>query len=73
MTVASVPHHNQLFFCLPHCTLQNGRTPLYVASVNGDKDVAQLLLDHGADVNIADSVRISLLSMHVHAYAVQQF
>jgi hypothetical protein len=40
--------------------------------MNGDKDAAQLLLDHGADVNIADRVRISLLSMHVHAYAVQQ-
>jgi hypothetical protein len=40
--------------------------------MKGNKDIAQLLLDRGASVDMADRVRISLLSMHVHASAVQQ-
>jgi ankyrin repeat protein len=44
------------FFCLAQFALQAGWTPLYVASQNGRKNIAQLLLDHGADVDIADKV-----------------
>ena len=47
------------------CTLQNGSTPLHVASQNGHKDIAQLLLDHGAGVSIASKVSVSFLSMEV--------
>ena len=38
-------------------TLQdNGRTTLFYAVANGMLDLAQKLLEHGADLNIADGV-----------------
>ena len=39
--------------------LQNGRGSLHVASENGHKEVIQLLLERGADVDKADKVYIS--------------
>ncbi len=36
---------------------QNGRTALMLASVSGHREIAQLLVDRGADVNTLDSVR----------------
>ena len=61
-TSQPVPH-------IPCCTLQSGQTPLYVACQSGHKDVAQLLLDRGAGVNIAKRVRISFLLMNAHTFA----
>jgi ankyrin repeat protein len=54
------------------CTLQNGASPLYIASQNGHTDVAQLLLDRGAGVNIADKVRASFVSTVRCTLAVEQ-
>ena len=36
--------------------LQDGSTPLYVASLNGHETVVKLLLDGGSDVNKARDV-----------------
>jgi hypothetical protein len=38
--------------------LQNGWTPLHGACWKGHKDIAQLLLDRAAGVNIQNNVRI---------------
>ena len=36
--------------------MQLGRTPLWVASLNGNTGVMEVLLAHGADVNTCDKV-----------------
>ena len=49
-------------------------TPLFAASRNGHVDVAQVLLDHGADVNVADALgQVPLLWAldHGHPMLVQ--
>ena len=48
--------------CSRNCTLQNGWTPLHVASLEGHKDIAQLLLEHGAGVNTVNNVRRSYIA-----------
>ena len=35
---------------------QYGRTALMVAAIYGHTDIVRLLLEHGADVNLADKV-----------------
>ena len=37
--------------------LQDGRTALMVAAQDGHREVVELLLQHGADVNAEDEVR----------------
>ena len=52
------PHHLTVYSCL-HCTplsYQYGDTPLHAASGNGQVSVAEMLLQRGADVNLADKV-----------------
>jgi ankyrin repeat protein len=39
----------------PNQTDTTGKTPLFIATLNGDLQMATLLLDNGADVNLADS------------------
>ena len=39
----------------PPC-IQAGKTPLHVASINGRRDCAELLLGRKADVNLQDNV-----------------
>ena len=46
--------------------LQDGCAPLYGASIHGHKDIAQLLLNHGAGVNTARKVRAHALELHSH-------
>jgi hypothetical protein len=48
------------------CT-QNGFTPLYIAAQNGHKDVAEMLLAHGAQVDQANEVS-SLQNTSTHAH-----
>jgi len=41
------------------CTIyQEGYTALIKASINGQKEVVELLLDHGADTNMQDNVSV---------------
>ena len=42
-------------------SLQNGRTPLHEAARNNLKDIAELLISQGADVNAKDKVCFALL------------
>jgi ankyrin repeat protein len=42
------------------CTLQNGTTPIYLASQKGHTDVLQLLIDARADVNQPNKVTFLL-------------
>ena len=42
-------------------TLQNGYTPLYFATANLKREVAELLIRHGADVNSKDNVSSPLI------------
>lgn len=39
-----------------HLSLQNGETPLMCATRNGDVENVKLLLDRGANFNVADCV-----------------
>jgi hypothetical protein len=44
---------------------QEGYTPLIAASSAGKLECVQLLLDHGADVNIADPVISTPIAAHI--------
>ena len=46
--------------------LQPGRTPLYVAAINGRSETVAELIKAGGDINIKTIVRIALVK-HVHA------
>ena len=38
-------------------SLQDGRSPLHVASANGQTDIVNILITHGANVHTKDRVR----------------
>ena len=40
--------------------MQDGRTPLHLASVNGHASVVELLLQHGADIEAKTNVCIDI-------------
>ena len=42
--------HELCIHCLHH-SLQNGNTPLIAASQEGHKDIVEVLLNHGAEVD----------------------
>ena len=41
--------------CLQYNSIQDGETPLYIASFNGRADTVQRLLAAGASVDLADN------------------
>ena len=43
--------------CVCMLSSQGGITPLLIASMNGDSQVAELLLSKGADVNLPEQVQ----------------
>ena len=53
-----------IFFSLTF--LQDGGTPLYMASQNGHTSVVDILLRHGADPNIATTVSVEISSTSYH-------
>ena len=46
-----------MYSCLHH-SLQDGVTPLNVASQEGHKDIVEVLLNHGAEVDLPDKVSV---------------
>ena len=63
--------HKQLITCLAHCTLKGGWAPMFGASKHGHKDTVQLLLDHGAGVNIASKVRAHALELYFGIFTIR--
>ena len=48
---------NYVYIVLHH-SLQNGATPLIVASLKGHKDIVEVLLNHGAEVDLPHKVSV---------------
>ena len=48
---------NYVYIVLCH-SLQNGATPLILASQEGHKDIVEVLLNHGAEVDLPDKVSV---------------
>ena len=48
---------NYVYIVLHH-SLQNGFTPLIAASQEGHKDIVEVLLEHGAEVDLPDKVSV---------------
>ena len=48
---------NYVYIVLYH-SLQNGNTPLIAASQKGHKDIVEVLLNHGAEVDLPDKVSV---------------
>ena len=48
---------NYVYIVLLH-SLQNGVTPLILASHEGHKDIVEVLLNHGADVDLPSKVSV---------------
>ena len=48
---------NYVYIVLHH-SLQNDNTPLSLASQRGHKDIVEVLLKHGAEVDLPDKVSV---------------
>ena len=46
--------------------LQNGQTPLWLACLNGHTDIAKLLIENGASMDVKDSVSCCLYNCIIH-------
>ena len=58
---------NYVYIVLYHL-LQDGTTPLFLASQEGHKDIVEVLLNHGAEVDLPNKVSVCV-SYH---YLVRQ-
>ena len=47
------------------CRVQDNDTPLHRAAVNNSKDVAEVLLKHGADVNTKNKVILFIVAEYI--------
>ena len=48
------------------CYMQEGKTPLLLACLNGLSDVAQLLINKGASVDVTDEVSYMYLCLNIY-------
>ena len=48
---------NYVYIVLHH-SLQDGNTPLILASQKGHKDIVEVLLNHGAEVDLPNKVSV---------------
>ena len=55
----------QLLILILTCYIQEGYTPLLVACLNGHSDVAQLLINQGASMDVTDKVSYMYLCLNV--------
>ena len=55
-----------LLILIPTCYLQEGNTPLLFACFNGLSDVAQLLINKGASVDVTDEVSYMYLCLNIY-------
>ena len=63
-SICSCRVHCYYPFCIHHhlfIVVQDGATPLFMASQNGHASVVDVLLRHGADPNLADHVSIAVV------------
>ena len=60
---------NYVYIVLLH-SLQNGNTPLIAASQKGHKDIVEVLLNHGAEVDLPDKVSVFVSCGYLNFHAV---
>ena len=60
---------NYVYIFLHH-SLQTGTTPLILASQEGHKDVVEVLLNHGAEVDHPDKVSVFVRYSYLNFHAV---
>ena len=51
-------------------SLQEGRSPLHVASANGQTDIVNILITHGANVDTKDVVRELVIDTSAYIYTL---
>ena len=60
---------NYVYIVLYH-SLQDGVTPLILASQDGHKDTVEVLLNHGAEVDLPHKVSVCVSCSHLNFHAV---
>ena len=60
---------NYVYIVLLH-SLQNGNTPLIGASLKGHKDIVEVLLNHGAKVDLPNQVSVCVSCGYLNFHAV---
>ena len=60
---------NYVYIVLYH-SLQDGATPLILASQEGHKDIVEVLLNHGAEVDLPNKVSVCVSCSHLNFQAV---
>ena len=63
-------HCHELCIHFLHHSLQTGTTPLILASLEGHKDIVEVLLNHGAEVNLPDKVSVFVRYSYLNFHAV---
>ena len=60
---------NYVYIVLHH-SLQDGTTPLILASLKGHKDIVEVLLNHGAEVDLPNKVSVCVSCSYLNFHAV---
>ena len=60
---------NHVYIVLLH-SLQNGDTPLILANQKGHKDIVEVLLNHGAEVDLPQMVSVCVSCSYLNFLAV---
>ena len=53
------------------CYIQKGYTPLLLACDNGHSDVAQLLINKGASIDVTNEVSYKYICMNIYMYSCE--
>ena len=60
---------NYVYIVLHH-SLQDGDTPLSLSSQGGHKDIVEVLLNHGAEVDLPDKVSVCVSYCYLNSESV---